>query len=85
MPLPPSLAAGRRCDCSRCSRSSSSARNYGVDDIHIIVAICLHRRMTGPEIKRMVGDKIFDAYWPDRLYNHDAGSTTSSGWASPRG
>ena len=20
----------------------------------------------------MVGDKIFDAYWPDRLYNHDA-------------
>ncbi|MCB9548229.1 MAG: DUF2088 domain-containing protein [Myxococcales bacterium] len=46
--------------------------DYGVDDIHIIVAICLHRRMTGPEIKRMVGDKIFDTYWPDRLYNHDA-------------
>jgi hypothetical protein len=28
--------------------------------------------MTGDEIKRMVGDKIFDKYWPDRLYNHDA-------------
>ena len=24
------------------------------------------------EIRHMVGDKIFDAYYPDRLYNHDA-------------
>src|SRR4029078_12591763 len=44
----------------------------GVDDVHIIVATSLHRRMTDAEIRRMTGDKIFDAYSPDRLYNHDA-------------
>src|SRR5512138_1375711 len=44
----------------------------GVDDVHLVVAICLHRRMTDDEIRRMVGRKIFDAYAPDRLYNHDA-------------
>jgi len=44
----------------------------GVDDVHIIVANSLHRRMTDAEIKRMVGKKIFDAFHPDRLYNHDA-------------
>src|SRR5437870_992655 len=44
----------------------------GVDDVHIVVATSLHRRMTGPEIRRMVGDKVYNAYWPDRLYNHDA-------------
>jgi lactate racemase len=45
---------------------------YGVEDIHMIIAICLHRRMTGPEIKEMVGNKIYNEYYPDRLYNHDA-------------
>jgi hypothetical protein len=45
---------------------------HGVDDIHIIVAVCLHRHMTGPEIKRIVGRKIYNEYYPDQLYNHDA-------------
>jgi hypothetical protein len=44
----------------------------GVDDVHIIVANSLHRRMTGPEMKRMVGPKIYDAFYPDRFYCHDA-------------
>jgi lactate racemase len=44
----------------------------GVDDVHLIVANSLHRRMTGPEMKRMVGAKIFNAFYPDRFYNHDA-------------
>jgi hypothetical protein len=44
----------------------------GVDDVHLVVAICLHRRMTEAEMKRMVGKKIFDAFYPDRFYNHDA-------------
>jgi hypothetical protein len=44
----------------------------GVDDVHIIVANSLHRRMTGPEMKRVVGKKIFGAFYPDRFYNHDA-------------
>ncbi len=48
------------------------AAEAGVDDIEIIVAVCLHRHMTGPEIRRMVGDKAFNKYYPDKLYNHDA-------------
>jgi lactate racemase len=44
----------------------------GVDDVHIIVANSLHRRMTGPEMRRMVGSRIFNAFYPDRFYNHDA-------------
>jgi lactate racemase-like protein len=44
----------------------------GVDDVHIIVANSLHRRMTAAEMKRVVGSKIFDAFYPDRFYNHDA-------------
>lgn len=46
--------------------------DHGVDDVHIIVATSLHRRMTEREIRRMVGDRVFNEYWPDRLYNHDA-------------
>lgn len=46
--------------------------DFGVDDIHMIIATSLHRRMHDWEVRRMVGDKIYDAYWPDRLYNHDA-------------
>src|SRR5687768_12000630 len=35
---------------------------YGVDDIHIVVAVAVHRKMTAAEVRRMVGDKVFDAY-----------------------
>ena len=48
------------------------AADFGVDDIHIIIATSLHRRMHDWEVRRMVGDKVYDAYWPERLYNHDA-------------
>ncbi|HEX8354222.1 MAG TPA: lactate racemase domain-containing protein [Pyrinomonadaceae bacterium] len=44
----------------------------GVDDVHLIIAISLHRRMTEWEIRRMCGQRVFDEFWPDRLYNHDA-------------
>ena len=44
----------------------------GVDDVHIIIANSLHRKMTEWEMKRMVGQEIFDEYYPDRYYNHDA-------------
>ncbi|MBI4467124.1 MAG: DUF2088 domain-containing protein [Acidobacteria bacterium] len=43
----------------------------GVDDVHIIIATSFHRRLTEPEVRRMVGRRIFDAYYPKRLYNHD--------------
>lgn len=44
----------------------------GVTDIHLICAICLHRRCTPAELKHFVGPAIFKRFWPDRLYNHDA-------------
>src|SRR5260370_974486 len=44
----------------------------GVDDVHLIVANSLHRRMTEAELKRMVGERIFKSFYPDRYYNHDA-------------
>jgi nickel-dependent lactate racemase len=45
--------------------------DYGVDDVHLIIATALHRRMTEAEIRRMVGEKAFKQFWPDRLYNFD--------------
>ena len=44
----------------------------GVDDVHLVIAVALHRHMTQAEMKRMVGPAIFDAFYPDRYYNHDA-------------
>jgi lactate racemase len=45
----------------------------GVDDIHLVVAVCLHRHMHDWELKEMVGKKIFNAHWRNRtLYNYDA-------------
>ena len=45
----------------------------GVDDVHILIALgSAHRRMTPAEMKRMVGKKIYDAFYPDRYYNLDA-------------
>ncbi|MHC4392614.1 MAG: NPN-dependent hydroxyacid isomerase, LarAH14/15/16 family, partial [Planctomycetota bacterium] len=45
---------------------------YGVTDVELVIALALHRRMTAAEIKHAVGDTIFDRYYPDKLYNHDA-------------
>src|SRR6201999_1078904 len=48
------------------------AYRAGVDDIHLIAALALHRRMTADELRRAVGARVFDEFYPDRLYNHDA-------------
>ena len=45
---------------------------HGVDDVHLIAALGLHRRMTPRELRRSLGRKVFNQYHPDRLYNHDA-------------
>src|SRR5262249_61323143 len=46
--------------------------DHGVDDIEIIIATSVHRRMKAFEVRHIVGDKIYGRYWPKRLYNHDA-------------
>jgi len=48
------------------------AYRAGVQDIHLIAALAIHRRMTPAELRRAVGPHVFDAFHPDRLYNHDA-------------
>jgi hypothetical protein len=48
------------------------AAQAGVDDVKLIVANSLHRRMTPAEIRRSVGERVFRSFWPDDLYNHDA-------------
>ena len=44
----------------------------GIEDIHIIIATSVHRRMTAGEMRRCVGARIFKAFYPDRYYSHDA-------------
>ena len=45
----------------------------GVDDVHLIAALALHRRMTEAELRHAVGDRVYDAFAPDGLlYNFDA-------------
>ena len=44
----------------------------GVDDVELIAANALHRRMTPAELKRTVGERVFRAFFPDHLKNHDA-------------
>jgi hypothetical protein len=46
--------------------------DYAVTDIELIIATAFHRPMTKQEIKRCVGKKTFNRFWPERLYNHDA-------------
>ncbi|MFZ8998108.1 MAG: lactate racemase domain-containing protein [Ilumatobacteraceae bacterium] len=45
----------------------------GVDDIQIIAALGLHRRMHDYELRHVLGDRIFDAFHPrGMLTQHDA-------------
>jgi len=49
------------------------AAEAGVDDVHIIAALALHRRMTEDELRHAVGDRVYDAFAPrGLLYQHDA-------------
>ena len=48
------------------------AAGAGVDDVELIAALSLHRRMTPAELKRAVGERVFRSFYPDGLYNHDA-------------
>ena len=49
------------------------AADAGVDDVHIISALALHRRMTEGELRHALGDRVYDAFAPrGTLYQHDA-------------
>jgi lactate racemase len=45
----------------------------GVDDVVLVAALSLHRRMTEAELRHALGDRIYDAFAPSgRLTQHDA-------------
>ena len=49
------------------------AAEAGVDDVHLIAALGLHRRMHEYELRHVLGDRVFDAFHPrGQLYQHDA-------------
>ncbi|MBW3663494.1 MAG: nickel-dependent lactate racemase [Actinobacteria bacterium] len=48
------------------------AAHAGVDDVELVAANALHRRMTPDELERLLGERVFRSFWPDRLRNFDA-------------
>ncbi len=49
------------------------AAEAGVDDVELIVAHGLHRRMTEAELRHVLGDRIYDSFAPSGLLTqHDA-------------
>ncbi len=48
------------------------AARAGVEDVQLIVATALHRRMNASEIKRMVGERVYRSFYPNDLSNFDA-------------
>jgi nickel-dependent lactate racemase len=46
--------------------------DHGVEDVEIIIALAYHRRLKEGEIRHIVGNKVMNRFWPDRLSNHDA-------------
>ena len=49
------------------------AAEAGVDDVELIAANALHRRMTPAELKHIVGERVFRSFHPQgALYNFDA-------------
>jgi lactate racemase len=70
IPLPPM----RRPDIRQLvvEKVLEKAAAKGVEDIHLIAALGLHRRMTEAELRHCLGNTIMSRYYPDRLYNYDA-------------
>ena len=54
------------------------AAEAGVDDVVLIAALSLHRRMTEPELRHALGNRIYDAFAPHGLLlQHDAEDPTN--------
>jgi hypothetical protein len=71
LPLPPMRAPDNRQRVIEAVLDMAAAA--GVDDVHLIAALALHRRMTEDELRHAVGDRVYDAFAPiGALYNHDA-------------
>jgi Lactate racemase N-terminal domain len=54
------------------------AADAGVDDVELISANALHRRLSPNELREIVGERVFRSFFPDgKLYNFDAEDTAN--------
>ena len=71
LPLPPMRAPDIRQRVIEAVLDMAAAA--GVDDVVLICALALHRRMTEPELRHAIGDRVYDAFAPHGLLQqHDA-------------
>src|SRR3954465_11511780 len=71
LPLPPMRQPDNRQRVIEAVLDMAAAA--GVDDVQLIAALALHRRMTEAELRHGVGDRVYDAFAPmGAIYNHDA-------------
>jgi lactate racemase len=71
LPLPPMRSPDNRQRVIEAVLDLAAAA--GVDDVELIAATALHRRMTDAELRHAVGKRVFDAFNPHGLLkNHDA-------------
>ncbi|HET6794539.1 MAG TPA: lactate racemase domain-containing protein [Acidimicrobiales bacterium] len=71
LPLPPMRSPDVRQRVIEAVLDAAAAA--GVDDVVLVAALALHRRMTDAELRHALGDRVFDAFAPyGRLTQHDA-------------
>src|ERR1700722_8915885 len=71
LPLPPMMRPDNRQRVIEAVLDLAAAS--GVDDVVLICALALHRRMTEAELRHAVGDRIYDSFAPHGLLlQHDA-------------
>lgn len=71
LPLPPMQRPDNRQRVIEAVLDMAAAA--GVDDVQLICALALHRRMTEDELRHALGDRIYDAFAPHGLLlQHDA-------------
>src|ERR1700728_769121 len=71
LPLPPMQPPDNRQRVLEAVLDMAAAA--GVDDVVLICALALHRRMTEAELRHAIGDRVYDSFAPHgRLLQHDA-------------
>jgi hypothetical protein len=71
LPLPPMQAPDAR--QLVIEQVLDMAAGAGVDDVVLVAALALHRRMTEAELRHALGDRVYDAFAPHGLLTqHDA-------------
>ena len=71
LPLPPMRSPDVRQRVIEAVLDQAAAA--GVDDVVLVAALALHRRMTEPELRHALGNRVYDAFAPHGLLTqHDA-------------